>query len=61
MEQYEEKIEDPGILENEIYLGNDEYIALGDNINNSIDSRNESVGIVFKNDIKLLVAKGELV
>lgn len=41
-----------GILNNEIILKKDEFIVLGDNINNSIDSRNKEIGIIKKNEIK---------
>ena len=41
-----DKIADPGILTNEITLGEDEYIVLGDNRNFSEDSRSGNIGIV---------------
>lgn len=47
---YGEKIVDAGIAEKEIELGNDEYFLMGDNRNNSIDSRTE-LGIVKKEQI----------
>lgn len=41
-----DKIEDPGIAENEIRLGSDEYFILGDNRNISEDSRSGNIGPV---------------
>lgn len=41
-----DKIENPGIIESELTLGADEYFVIGDNINNSEDSRASNVGIV---------------
>ncbi|MCD7805782.1 MAG: signal peptidase I [Lachnospiraceae bacterium] len=46
-----EKMADAGLLETEITLGENEYIVLGDNRNNSEDSRTSSVGIVEKSQI----------
>ena len=46
-----EVILDPGNAYTPITLGEDEYFVLGDNRNNSSDSRSSSVGVIHKDDI----------
>lgn len=46
-----EVMNDPGIAQKEIVLGEDEYFVLGDNRNHSSDSRDPSVGILHRKDL----------
>ncbi|MGN1145809.1 MAG: signal peptidase I [Acetatifactor sp.] len=46
-----EKILDSGIAANELVLGSGEYFCIGDNPNNSEDSRSANIGFVEEEDI----------
>ena len=46
-----EKILEPGIAENELTLKSGEYFCIGDNPNNSEDSRSANIGPVSEDDI----------
>lgn len=46
-----DKIADAGIAQNEIVLKTDEFFVLGDNVNNSEDSRSGNIGAVNRKDV----------
>ena len=46
-----DKIADVGILENDLTLEENEYFVVGDNINNSEDSRSSNIGPIKKTNI----------
>ena len=50
-EYFNDRIADSGILESEVTLGEDEYFVIGDNCNNSEDSRSANIGTVKKSYI----------
>lgn len=53
----EEYIHTPGLAEKSITLGDDEYFLLGDNVNNSQDSRYPNVGNIMKSEMLGRISK----
>jgi signal peptidase I len=51
LKQSDTSVEEAGRAATELTLGDNEYFVLGDNVNNSEDSRYESIGNVKKDDI----------
>ncbi|MDE6221719.1 MAG: signal peptidase I [Lachnospiraceae bacterium] len=50
-EYFNDTIAEPGLLESEVTLADDEYFVIGDNCNNSEDSRSANIGTVKKSYI----------
>lgn len=50
-EYFNDRIAEPGLLGSEVTLGEDEYFVIGDNCNNSEDSRSANIGTVRKSYI----------
>lgn len=48
---FNDRIAEPGLLESQVTLGEDEYFVIGDNCNNSEDSRSANIGTVKKSYI----------
>lgn len=48
---FNDRIAEPGLLESEVTLEEDEYFVIGDNCNNSKDSRSANIGTVKKSYI----------
>jgi signal peptidase I len=48
---FNDKIAEAGILESKVTLNDDEYFVIGDNCNNSEDSRSANIGMVKKSYI----------
>lgn len=50
-DMFSDRIEDAGVAQEEILLSEDEYFLMGDNCNNSEDSRSANIGNVNKTSI----------
>lgn len=47
-EYFNDEIAEPGLLSDSVTLGDDEYFVIGDNCNNSEDSRSANIGTIKK-------------
>lgn len=50
-DMFEDKIAEAGIADSEVVLGDDEFFVMGDNVNNSEDSRSANLGKVMRSHI----------
>ena len=50
-DMFEDKIAEAGIADSELLLGDDEFFVMGDNVNNSEDSRSANLGKVMRSHI----------
>lgn len=50
-DMFEDKIAEAGIADSEVVLGDDEFFVMGDNVNNSEDSRSANLGKVMRGHI----------
>lgn len=52
MDYFSEAVAEAGIASTEITLDEEEYFVMGDNVNNSEDSRSANIGVINKNAIE---------